>query len=240
MKDIAVQTCEPMPLSNRLIESLPPRVRDRLLRSAVNVELSTGAVLYDAGTALSHAYFPRSGFISLMTIVDAHQPLELALIGNEGMLGATVLLDVGTVPMRSVVQGNGSAWRLTATQFRRELDASASLTRTLRRYLYLSILQLAQNSACQSFHRVDARLARWLLMTHDRSHTDHFQLTHAFLADMLGVRRSAVTVAAGALQRRNIIRYSRGEIKVLARDKLEAESCSCYASSVKAYAQWLP
>jgi CRP-like cAMP-binding protein len=229
-----------MPPSNRLIESLPLRVRDRLLRSAVDVELSLGNVLYDAGTPLSHAYFPRSGFISLMTTVDAHQPLELALIGNEGMLGATALLEVGAVPMRSVVQGSGSAWRLTAAQFRRELDASATLTRTLRHYLYVSMLQLAQNSACQCFHRVDARLARWLLMTHDRSHADHFQLTHAFLADMLGVRRSAVTVAAGALQRRKIIRYSRGEISVLAREKLEAESCSCYAAGIEAYARLLP
>lgn len=229
-----------MPLSNHLIANLPQRARDRLLRAAVEVELSTGAVLYDAGATLSHAYFPRSGFISLMTTVDAHQPLELALIGNEGMLGATALLDVGAVPMRSVVQGNGSAWRLTTAQLRRELHASVPLTRMLRRYLYLSILQLAQNSGCQSFHRVDARLARWLLMTHDRSQADRFQLTHAFLADMLGVRRSAVTVAAGALQRRNIIRYTRGEISVLAREKLEAESCSCYAAGIKSYAQLLP
>lgn len=228
-----------MPLSNRLIASLPQRVRTRMLRSAVDVELSTGAVLYDAGAPLSHAYFPRAGFISLMTTIDAHQPLELALIGNEGMLGATMVLEVDEVPMRSVVQGNGSAWRLTAAQLRRELHASAALTRRLRSYLYLSILQLAQNSACQSFHRVDARLARWLLMTHDRSPNDHFQLTHAFLADMLGVRRSAVTVAAGSLQRRNIIRYSRGEISVLSRKKLEAESCSCYAAGTEAYALWL-
>lgn len=228
-----------MPLSNRLIESLPQRVRSRLLSSSVDVDLSAGTVLYEAGAKLSHVYFPRSGFISLMTIIDSHQPLELALVGNEGMLGATVLLDVGAVPMRSVVQGDGSAWRLTAAKLRTELNASASLTRTLRHYLYLSILNLARSSACQSFHHVDARLARWLLMTHDRSDADHFQLTHAFLADMLGVRRSAVTVAAGALQRRKIIRYSRGEISVLARAELEAESCSCYAAGIESHAQLL-
>jgi len=229
-----------MPRSNHLIGSLPRRVRDRLLRSAVDVQLLSGTVLYDAGAPLSHVYFPRSGFISLMTTIDMHQPLELALIGTEGMLGATVLLDVGAVPMRSVVQGDGSAWRLTAAKLRNESRASASLARTLRHYLYLTMLNLARSSACQSFHHVDARLARWLLMTHDRSDADHFQLTHAFLADMLGVRRSAVTVAAGALQRRNIIRYSRGEIRVLAREKLEAESCSCYAAGVESYAQLLP
>jgi CRP-like cAMP-binding protein len=205
----------------------------------VDVELSLGAVLYEADVPLSHAYFPRSGFISLMTTIDAHQPLELALIGNEGLLGASVLLEVGAVPMRSVVQGNGSAWRLTTAHLRRELRASPALNRKLKHYLYLSILQLAQNSACQSFHRIDARLARWLLMTHDRSNGDLFQLTHAFLADMLGVRRSAVTVAAGALQRRDIISYSRGEITVLSREKLEAESCSCYAAGAAAYARLL-
>ncbi len=229
-----------MPLTNRLIGSLPARVRARLLNLAVDVELTTGVVLYDAGDPLSHVYFPRSGFISLMAAIDTHQPLELALIGNEGVLGATILLEVGAVPMRSVVQGSGSAWRLTAAQMRRELQASTTLNRKFRHFLYVSMLQLARNSACQSFHRVDARLARWLLVTHDRSDGDHFQLTHTFLADMLGVRRSSVTLAAGALQERNIIRYSRGTITVLSREKLEAESCSCYAAGIDAYTRWLP
>ena len=228
-----------MPLSNRLIDSLPQPVRARLRRSAEDVELPSGAVLHDAGTPLSHGYFPRSGFISLMTTIDAHKPLELGLIGNEGMLGATMVLDVGAVPMRGVVQGSGSAWRLTAAQLRREMDASPVLTGMLRRYLYFSLLLLARNSACLCFHRVDARLARLLLMTHDRTHTDHFRLTHGFLADMLGVRRSAVTLAAGALQRRQIIRYNRGQISVLSRAKLETESCTCYAAGVEAYGQWL-
>ncbi|MGR8949718.1 MAG: Crp/Fnr family transcriptional regulator [Gammaproteobacteria bacterium] len=228
-----------MPLSNRLIATLPPRVRNRVLRSAEMVELVAGAVVYEHNAPTTHAYFPRSGLISLITTVDKLKSIEVTLIGNEGMLGTTLLLDIDSFPMRSVVQCGGSAWRLSVPQLRREMSVSPTLCGKLKSYLYVSILRLAHNSACQRFHHVDARLARWLLMTHDRSDGDRFQLTHASLAGMLGVRRSAVTLAAGALRRRKVIRYSRGEITVLSREKLEAESCSCYKVDCDAYTRWL-
>lgn len=228
-----------MPQSNRLIAALPTRVRNRFLRSAEQVELVAGVVLYESDAATTHAYFPRSGIISLRTPVDKLKPLEVARIGNEGMLGTTLFLGIDTSPMRAVVQCSGHAWRFSVAQLRLEMNTSPALSNKLKTYLYVAIRQLVQNSACHSFHHVDARLARWLLMTHDRSEGDRFQLTHASLAAMLGVRRSAVTLAAGALQRRKIIRYSRGEINVLSRKKLEAESCSCYSVDRDAYTQWL-
>ena len=178
---------------------------------------------------LSHVYFPLVGFISRTSILDNHQPLEIGLIGNEGMLGATLALGVDEAPMRAVVQGAGTALRMTAGDLRRELKRT-KMTPILGRYLYILIAQLARSSACTRFHEIEPRLARWLLMTHDRAHVDHFHLTHEFLADMLGVRRSGVSIAAGKLQRRKLIRYSRGEIRVLDRKGLEAAACSCYTT----------
>jgi CRP-like cAMP-binding protein len=164
----------------------------------------------------------------------------MSMIGNEGMLGATLALGVTTNPLRAVVQGSGSALRMTIARFRRELRTSAELRRTLDMYLYVLFEQLAQTAACNSFHEAQARLARWLLMTHDRAHGGRFRLTHLFLAEMLGVRRSAVTIAAGELQRRRLIHYTRGHISVLSRSGLEAASCECYAAALEAYDRCLP
>lgn len=164
----------------------------------------------------------------------------MGMIGNEGMLGATLALGIDTFPMRGVVQGSGTAMRVEVSQFRRELQQNPALKQALERYLYVLIEQLAQNASCNSFHEVRPRLARWLLMTHDRVEGDCFKLTHLFLAGMLGVRRSAVTIAAGELQERRLISYSRGQIRVLNRRGLEAASCECYATSVRAYDRRFP
>jgi CRP-like cAMP-binding protein len=152
----------------------------------------------------------------------------MALIGNEGMLGATLVLGMSTVPLRAVVQGAGSAWRMPASQLRRELAGSADLRRVLGRHVYAVMTEVSKTAACTCFHDAGARLARWLLMTHDRAHADHFHLTHQFMADMLGVQRSAITIAAGALQKKKLIRYTRGEISILDRRGLEDASCDCY------------
>jgi hypothetical protein len=225
----------PPPVVNRLIDKLPRRDRQQILARCERVNLNFGTVVNEADAAYRHAYFPLTGFISQMTAVDNHPPMEMSLIGNEGMLGATLMLGVNTVPLRAVVQGSGTALRLTPRQLRNQTDDSPRLLRALHRYLYVSMAQLAQTAACTRFHDVQSRLARWLLMSHDRAHADHFYLTHEFLAGMLGVRRSGITVAAGALQRRELIRYVRGEITVLDRPGLEAISCECYAAGTEDY-----
>ncbi|WP_420465950.1 Crp/Fnr family transcriptional regulator [Panacagrimonas sp.] len=227
----------PIPVVNRLIEALPSKDRKRLLGRCENVDLVFGDVLCEPNQPLRHLYFPITGFISLVIRVGEHAPLEMGLIGNEGMLGATLVLGVNEVPLRGVVQGAGTALRVAAPAFRRELRGSPALQLGLNRYLYVLMAQLAQTSACTRFHEVEARLARWLLMTHDRAHADRFHLTHKFLADMLGVRRSGITIAAGALQQRRLIQYTRGEISILDRIGLEGASCECYDAVMKDYAR---
>lgn len=224
---------------NRLIGSLPRQERNRIVERCQPVDLVFGAVLCEPDQPFEHVYFPLSGFISLVVTLGRHQPLELGLIGNEGVLGATLALGVRDAPMSAVVQGAGTALRMTSAQLRRELRDSPGLLLTLNRYLYVSMAQLSQSAACTAFHEVEPRLARWLLMTHDRSHADQFHLTHEFLADMLGVRRSGITIAAGVLQRRKLIRYTRGEIRIIDRKGLEAASCECYGALIEDYAQLL-
>jgi len=216
---------------NRLIEGLPRAERARLLARCDLVDLRFGTVLCEPDRPLRHAWFPLTGFVSLLVPMAGHPPLEMGLIGNEGMLGASLVLGIGTARLRGEVQGDGTALRITTPHLKLELKRSAALRHTLSRFLFVKIAQLAQSAACTSFHEVEARLARWLLMSHDRAHADHFHLTHQFLADMLGVRRSAVTIAAGALQDRKLISYSRGTIKVLDRAGLEGASCLCYDAS---------
>ena len=224
--------------SNRLIERLPRADRRRILAQCEAVDLVFGTVLCEPGEALRHVYFPVTGCISLVATVGGHPPLEMDLIGSEGMLGLTLALDVGAeAPLRGVVKGNGSAWRMPAPAFRRELRQCPALLRSLQRQLFVLISQLARTAACTGFHEVEARLARWLLMSHDRAHADHFHLTHETLADMLGVQRSAVTIAAGALQKAQLISYRRGDIQVLDREGLEAAACECYEAAVASSAR---
>lgn len=220
----------PLHILSLLIEGLPVKQRKQLLESCEPVDLVFGNVLHEANQPIRHVYFPLSGFISLVTTLDGHQPLEMGLIGNEGMLGATLALGIGLAPMRAVVQGSGSALRISSQLFKQELLSSPALLRSLKRYLYVVLAQLSQSAACTHFHAIEPRLARWLLMTHDRAHADHFHLTHEFLADMLGVRRSGVSIAAAALQARGLISYSRGEINILDRVGLERAACECYAA----------
>ncbi len=226
-----------MTVVNLLLDDLAPSVRERIVRRAEPVRLTFGTILCEADEPFEHVYFPSSAFISLVARVGNHAPLEMGLIGNEGMLGVTLILGVATAPLRGVVQGEGDALRLPARDLQAELSRSPSLVKTLNNYLYVLMAQLTQTAGCTRFHEIDARLSRWLLMTHDRAHADHFHLTHQFLADMLGVQRSAVTIAAGILHDKGFIRYTRGEITVLDRRGLEGTACECYAAVVKDYAQ---
>lgn len=213
---------------NFLIDGLPARQRNRLLKRCEPVDLAFDTLLCEIAQPYEFLYFPYTGVISLLVTVGDHRPLEMGLIGNEGMLGATLALGVDAAPLRAVVQGAGSAARIAVGEFERTLHDCLALRPLLNRYLYVLNSQLAQSAACTHFHQVEPRLARWLLMTHDRVTGDRFHLTHQFLADMLGVQRSAITIAAGVLQERNLIRYTRGEITVLDRGGLEAASCECY------------
>ncbi len=220
---------------NALIRSLPATDRKRLLALCEPVDLVLAERLVEAGAPMSQVLFPVDSFVSQVLEVPGHGGLEVGMVGREGVIGATLALGVSASPVRSVVQGGGLAWRLGSVHFGRELQRSPALLSTMHRYLYVTLEQLATASACRRFHALGPRLARWLLMSHDRAHADQFQVTHEFLGLMLGVRRVGVTVAAGGLQARGLIHYHRGTMQVCDRIGLEAQACSCYAADRAVY-----
>jgi len=224
---------------NRLLEALPSSDRRRMLAGSESVKLVFADVLYSPGERLSHVYFPTSSFISLIMPVDDVTSLEVGLVGNEGMFGIPLVLGIDVSPLRAVVQGEGLALRMDAAPFCHELGRSQALQREMNRYVFVHMSQLAQTAACTRFHVVEARLARWLLMTQDRARASTFHITQEFMALMLGVRRVGVTKAARSLQTRGLIHYSRGDITVLDRRGLKSASCGCYKADREAYARIL-
>jgi CRP-like cAMP-binding protein len=223
------------PIVNRLLDALPGSDQRRMLAGCESVDLAFGDVLYTPGEPLGHVYFPTGSIISLVMPVDDSASLEVGLVGNEGMFGIPLVLRVNVSPVRAVVQGSGPALRMDAAQFGRELRRSPALQREADRYVFVHLSHLAQTAACTRFHVVEARLARWLLMTQDRAHADTFHITQEFLSFMLGVRRVGVTKAASSLQKRSLIHYSRGDITVLDRRGLKAASCGCYKADRDSY-----
>lgn len=230
----------PPTVQNRLVSALPRRERERFLADCVITPVQFGQVLCDADATLAHAYFPLDGFVSLFVAVVGHRPMEVGLIGDEGMLGAHVALGIARPQLLGMVQGGGQSLRITAALLRRHLAPGSALLRLVLRYVHVQLTQQARLVACTQFHETEARLSRWLLMSHDRAHADDFHLTHQFLGDMLGVQRGAVTLAAGDLQRRGLIRYTRGNIEVLSRSGLEQASCSCYTAMRRDYTLQFP
>jgi len=218
-----------------LLEALPGSELRRMLAGCEKIELAFADVLYTPGERLKHVYFPTRGFISLVMPVDHSAQLEVGLVGNEGMFGIPLALGVDVSPVRAVVQGAGSALRMDAAYFCRELERSQALQGGINRYVFVQVSQLAQTAACTRFHVVESRLARWLLMTQDRAHADSFDITQEFLALMLGVRRVGITKAATSLQKRKLIRYNRGKITVLDRRGLKGASCGCYKADRESY-----
>jgi CRP-like cAMP-binding protein len=224
---------------NQLLAGLPQPLRNRLLGRFEPVELRLAEVLCTSGERMPYVYFPIHSFISLIAPLDGHVGLEVGLVGDEGMVGSSLLLGIEAAPMHAMVQGAGTAWRMETAVLIKELGRSPPLRQLLNRYLYVTVVQLAQAAACTRFHLVEARLARWLLMTRDRAHADKFYITHSFLSHMLGVRRAGITRAAVALRKRKLIHYSRGVLTVVDGDGLERAACSCYATLKNDYTQVL-
>jgi CRP-like cAMP-binding protein len=214
--------------ANHLLAAVPRQAYQRMLTGLEPVKLIYGQVLYEPAERIRHVYFPTDCLVSLLTTVDKSRTLEVGMVGNEGMVGMPMALGIGVSAVRALVQGSGTAMRMTAARFRAEFKKNMPLQRALFRYTHLLLVQVSQTAACNRFHHTEARLARWLLMTSDRVHADEFLATHEFLAHMLGVRRVGVTKAARVLQRKKLIDYSRGNIGILDRKRLEAAACTCY------------
>jgi len=216
------------PVANSLLAALPREDYQGLLAGLDPVTLTYGEVLFEPGEPIRHVYFPNDALVSLLTTVEGREALEVGLVGREGMVGISLALGVDVASVRALVQGTGTAMRMDSARFHKAFQQCGPLQREVHRYAHAKLAQARQTAACNRFHVVEARLARWLLMTRDRVGSDQFLLTQGFLADMLGVRRVAVTNAAGTLQQRKLIQYSRGHIHILDRGGLEAASCRCY------------
>lgn len=215
--------------ANRLLATLTKKEYQRLLPALKRTTLTFGEVLYEPGDTIRHVYFPNDSIISLLSAVADRSTLEVGIVGREGMAGLPVFMGVNVSRTRALVQGAGSAMRMTSAAVRREANHLSPLHRLLHRYTHSLLTQISQSSACNRFHTVDARLARWLLMTRDRLAADEFRLTQDFMSNMLGVRREGVNKAAGTLQRAKLINYKRGQLRILNRPGLEAVACVCYS-----------
>jgi CRP-like cAMP-binding protein len=214
--------------NNHLLAMLPRKSYRDLLPGLAAVKLAFGDVLYESGERIREVYFPGKSVVSLLTVVDGRNALEVGLVGPEGMVGIPLALGMGTSPVRALVQGAGDAMRMSTASFRKAYEANPPLRRQLHRYTHALMAQITQTAACNRFHVVEARLARWLLMTRDRVGSPQFRLTQEFLSHMLGVRRVGVSQAASTLQRRGLIEYRRGDIRIVDRAGLEAAACACY------------
>ncbi len=221
--------------ANRLLGLLPPRDYQRLRPHLHRVPLRYRQSLYAARKPLEFVYFIETGVGSLVNTIANGDAAEVGTIGNEGVVGLPFLLGDDRAPTSVYVQVPGAGVRMKAGRFRKELARSASMRAVMLRYVHALFNQVAQSAACNHFHSIEQRCARWLLMTHDRMHSDEFLLTQEFLAMMLGVQRTGVSVAAGALQRAGLIRYRRGIVTVLDRRGLQRRACECYGVSKREF-----
>jgi CRP-like cAMP-binding protein len=222
---------------NRLLAALPRKDYQKLLRVLEPVKLAYEEVLYEVHAPIRHVYFPNNCFVSMLTTVDTGRAAEVGLIGCEGMVGLPVALGIAASPFRAVVQGGGTAMRMKIADFRREFSASTALRRGLFQFTHLLMVQIAQTAACNRFHLVTQRMARWLLMTRDRVSSNEFRITQEFLALMLGVRRVGINVAARSLHERKLISYRRGTVTILDHKGLAAAACGCYKTVKDTYTE---
>ncbi len=219
----------PLPAKqNQLLGALSAAELKRLTPHLEPVEMALGQVVYESGRALDYVYFPTTCIISLLYVMENGSSAEIAIVGNEGLVGISLFMGGETTPSRAVVQCGGRAFRLGAQYLRAEFGRAGSMQQLLLRYTQSLITQMAQTAVCNRHHSVDQQLCRWLLLSLDRLPSDELLMTQELIANMLGVRREGVTAAAGKLQDAGVITYRRGHIKVLDRPKLETMSCECY------------
>ena len=229
----------PLP-TNRLLDRIPESERARVLSACVAVDVLFGEVLESPRAPIRSVYFPADSVIALLAPMGDGTKLEVALVGNEGVCGAALALGVDSSPLHALVQHPGKAWQMSAAAFRETLLRVPALHEGVDRYLFTLMMQLTHNVGCNRFHLIEQRVALWLLRTADRAHAPRFGVTHEFLAGMLGVRRVGITEAAGALQRRGLIQYSRGALTILDRRGLERAACACYRAGLSVHDQAFP
>jgi CRP-like cAMP-binding protein len=221
------------PEQNQILAGLPAAERERLFAHLKLVEMPLGMVVYESGAKLRHIYFPADCIVSLLYVLEDGSSAEIAVVGNEGALGVALFMGGETTPSRAVVQSAGFAYRLSGKRLKEEFKRHGQMLHVLLRYTQSLITQMAQTAVCNRHHSVHQQLCRWLLLSLDRLPSNTLTMTQELIANMLGVRREGVTEAAGKLQRLGVIRYSRGQITVLDRPKLEQLSCECYAAVKK-------
>lgn len=216
------------PVENRLLSALPVRTYERICPHLERVSFSLGEVLYEPSGHLDHVYFPTTAIISLLHMMENGSSAEVGMAGREGMIGVALFMGGGTMPNRAVVQSAGRVIRMKAKALQAEFALGGEFQQVLLRYTQAFITQISQTAVCNRLHSVEQQLCRWLLLSHDRIEADELAMTQELIANMLGVRREGVTVAAGRLQDAGAISYARGCIKILDRTKLETMVCECY------------
>ncbi len=218
-----------LPSQNHLLAALSADVQERLFPHLELVPLPLGKVLYESGDAMRHVYFPTDAIVSLLYVMEDGASAEISVVGNEGLVGIALFMGGESTPSRAIVQSAGSAYRLLGQRLKDEFNRHGELLVLMLRYTQSLMTQMAQTAVCNRHHSIDQQLCRWLLLSLDRLPSNHLTMTQELIANMLGVRREGVTDAAGKLQRKGVIEYSRGQITVLDRAKLELLACECYA-----------
>jgi len=228
------------PQQNHILDALPAAERERLFPHLRLVSLPLGLVLYEAGDALRHIYFPTDSIVSLLYVLEDGFSAEICVVGNDGVIGVALFMGGETTTSRAIVQSGGSAYRLTGRRLKQEFERQGETMHILLRYTQSLITQMAQTAVCNRHHTVDQQLCRWLLLSLDRLPDNKLAMTQELIANMLGVRREGVTDAAGKLQKLGVITYKRGLITVLDRHRLEQLSCECYSVVKKETDRLLP
>ena len=231
---------DPSPKQNHLLAALSATDFDRVLPDLKPVSMPLGKIIYESGAALKQVYFPADCIVSMLYVMKDGASAEIAVVGNEGMVGIALFMGGETTPSRAVVQSAGLAFELKGEALKREFERAGALQHLLLRYTQALITQMAQTAVCNRHHTVEQQLCRWLLLSLDRLDTNELSMTQELIANMLGVRREGVTEAAGKLQTRGLIHYSRGHITVVDRPGLEALACECYAVVKKEFDRLLP
>src|SRR6187402_360951 len=225
---------------NKLLAALPPEVCERLLPHLELVPLKLGASVYEAGGKQPYVYFPTDAIVSLLYVMKDGASAEIAVVGNEGLVGISLFMGGETTPSRAVVQSAGQAYRLRAKVMKSEFEFGGALQHLMLRYTQALITQMAQTAVCNRHHSIEQQLCRWLLLSADRLATNEIKMTQELIANMLGVRREGVTEAAGKLQEDGLIRYQRGKITVVDRPGLEVRTCECYQVVKREFERLLP